>query len=110
MNSQELLSYNILLLRKEEKLTQTKLAEMAGITRKHLCAIEKGRVFPSSTIIDSIANALGVSPSLLFKEKDDTISSETELYTITERVLERTLLSIPSIFQTELKKECRKIK
>mgnify|MGYP002515685525 CR=1 FL=1 len=109
MPVQELLSNNILLIRKEKKLTQTELAEKAKITRKHLCAIEKGRVFPSATIIDSIASALDVPVSFLFEDRTRVIQKDS-LYSISEKALENILSTIPHLFREELEREARKCK
>ena len=45
----------------EHRLQQQELAEMAGISRKHLSAIEHDRVDPRFSIVTRIARALGVS-------------------------------------------------
>jgi len=47
-------------------LTQADLAEMAGVTRKSVNAIETGRMVPSVVLALKVARALGVSIDSLF--------------------------------------------
>lgn len=52
--------------RSQEKLTQEKLAEMAGTTRKSVNAIEANRMVPSIILSIQIAKALKVPLEDLF--------------------------------------------
>lgn len=55
-------------LRKDRFITQSRLAEMAGIRPESLCRLEKGKPAKFATIL-KLANALGVEPqSLISKE------------------------------------------
>lgn len=47
-------------------LTQADLADMAGVTRKSVNAIETGRMVPSVVLALKVARALGVSIDTLF--------------------------------------------
>lgn len=47
-------------------LTQADLAELAGITRKSINAIEMGHMVPSTILALKLARALGVSVEELF--------------------------------------------
>jgi putative transcriptional regulator len=47
-------------------LTQADLAELTGVTRKSINAIETGRMVPSVLIALKLAQALGVSVEELF--------------------------------------------
>ncbi len=47
-------------------LTQAELAELAGITRKSINAIEMGHMVPSTILALKLARALGVSVEVLF--------------------------------------------
>jgi putative transcriptional regulator len=47
-------------------LTQAQLAEMAGVTRKSINAIEAGRMVPSVLLALRIARVLGVAVESLF--------------------------------------------
>ncbi len=53
---------NLKLARKNADLTQETLAEKAGVTAKHISAIERGIKFPPLQLIEALANALGIAP------------------------------------------------
>jgi len=57
--------------RKEEKLSQNKLAEMAGITQTYLSQIETGHKKPNLKTIEDIAIALGRQTVIFFNKKND---------------------------------------
>lgn len=44
------------------RLTQTRLADLAGITPAHLCNVEQGLRQPSADVLAALARALDVSP------------------------------------------------
>jgi putative transcriptional regulator len=52
-------------------LTQAELAELAGITRKSINAIEMGHMVPSTILALKLARALGVSVEQLFRLASD---------------------------------------
>ena len=54
-------------LRKDKFITQSQLAEMAGIRAESLCRLEKGRAAKFSTIL-KLAQILGVEPSTLISK------------------------------------------
>lgn len=54
-------------LRKAKFITQSKLADMAGIRPESLCRLEKGKSAKFSTIL-KLAEILGVEPSLLISK------------------------------------------
>ncbi len=54
-------------LRKSKNLTQEQLGGKAGINYKHLGAIERGDENPSLSVLDRIAEALGVEIQELFR-------------------------------------------
>ena len=51
----------ILLERNKRKLSQDKLAELAGLSKTALGSIERGESVPSINTVDRIAKALGMS-------------------------------------------------
>lgn len=51
--------------RKRRGVSQEKLAEALGITRRHLIRIENGENRPQPDLRDRFADALGVDPSTL---------------------------------------------
>lgn len=48
-------------LRKERKLTQAKLAELAGVNEKHISKIETGVYFPTFSTLNKILKVLKVN-------------------------------------------------
>lgn len=48
-------------------LTQADLADMVGVTRKSINAIEAGRMVPSTVLALKLAQVLGTSVEQLFK-------------------------------------------
>ena len=51
-------------------LTQADLAELAGITRKSVNAIETGHMVPSTILALKLARALGVTVETIFSIED----------------------------------------
>jgi transcriptional regulator with XRE-family HTH domain len=57
-------------LREKRALSQTKLAELAGLNRNYVGDVERGRRNPCLDNILRIAEALNVPPSELFRPFD----------------------------------------
>ncbi|WP_028100787.1 helix-turn-helix transcriptional regulator [Pseudoduganella violaceinigra] len=51
-------------------LTQEDLAQLVGVTRKSINAIEAGRMVPSTLLALKLARALGVTVEALFRLED----------------------------------------
>ena len=60
-------------LRAERDLTQEKLAEMVGVTRQTILAIEKNKYTPSLLLAFKIANVFGVGIEKVFKSEQGAI-------------------------------------
>ena len=61
---------NVVFYRKRRKMTQLQLAELVGIDRSHISAIELGNVGVSFDVIFKLCEVLGVSPKELFEFRD----------------------------------------
>ena len=61
---------NLKKLRKIKGYSQEVLAEKIGIDRRQLTRIETGKSYPSFATLNSICDALDISPSLLFDFSD----------------------------------------
>ena len=61
---------NVVFYRKRRKMTQLQLAELDGIDRSHISAIELGNVGVSFDVIFKLCEVLGVSPKELFDFRD----------------------------------------
>jgi transcriptional regulator with XRE-family HTH domain len=57
-------------LRHRRKLTQTDLAQRAGISLTYVCEIERGRRNPTIAVVVRLAQALGTTPSRLMSRLD----------------------------------------
>lgn len=60
------LGVNIKMLRKQQRLSQTKLALMIGRDRSYISRIERGLCNATFDTIVVIANGLGIAPASLF--------------------------------------------
>ena len=61
---------NVVFYRKRRKMTQLQLAELVGIDRSHISAIELGNVGVSFDVIFKLCEVLGVSQKELFDFRD----------------------------------------
>ena len=61
---------NVVFYRKRRKMTQLQLAELVGIDRSHISAMELGNVGVSFDVIFKLCEVLGVSPKELFDFRD----------------------------------------
>ena len=61
---------NVVFYRKRRKLTQLQLAELVGIDRSHISAIELGNVGVSFDVVFKLCEVLGVTPKELFDFRD----------------------------------------
>ncbi|MBQ9004399.1 MAG: helix-turn-helix transcriptional regulator [Eggerthellaceae bacterium] len=66
MDIRDTFAANLRKYRKAAKLSQEKLAEIAGLHRTYIGGIEQRRVNVSLKNIGRIANAMGIDPMLLF--------------------------------------------
>ena len=67
MDLQDVFISNLKLFRKEQHITQEKLAELCETDTSYIGQIETKKRFPSLTFIEKIAAAINVHPYLLFK-------------------------------------------
>lgn len=63
---EEILVTTMRVQRARLNLTQAQLADMSGITRKSINAIESGRMVPSTILALKLARTLGVTVEELF--------------------------------------------
>ena len=68
----------IRLTRQQKKLSQTELAELAGVNKKSLSRYELDASIPPADALKSIADALGVSTDYLLSD-EHTIIKDKEL-------------------------------
>lgn len=75
MDTKELLGLKVKEFRKQNKLTQEKLAEIIGVDNGYISKLEVGQNFPSISTLEKIAEVLNVELYELFqftnvKDKD----------------------------------------
>jgi len=64
-------------MRKRQKLTSQQVADAVGVTRSHLCAIERGAIkSPRLKLVQELARYFDVSLSELVGEPSGTLSDE----------------------------------
>ncbi|WP_066187272.1 MULTISPECIES: helix-turn-helix domain-containing protein [Gracilibacillus] len=68
---QEIISHNLLHIRKKRGLSLDKTAELTGVSKAMLAQIEKGRTNPTVSTLWKIANGLQVSFSTFMKEPEN---------------------------------------
>ena len=71
------LSQNIRKIRIEQEMTVEQLAKNSGFSKGFISQVENFRLTPSLKALTRIADALGVSMSMLFAEDGDTASQYT---------------------------------
>ena len=79
MNTKELLGLKVKKFRKQQKLTQEKLAEIIGVDNGYISKLEVGQNFPSISTLEKIAAALNIELYELFqftKGKDKDFKQE----------------------------------
>ncbi len=62
----EKLGKNIQAIRKKQKLTQEKFAELINIDSKNVSKIENGKIYPAAETLSLIIKALNIEPYELF--------------------------------------------
>lgn len=72
-NLKEIVSKNIVKLRKENNLTQVELAKKINFSDKAVSRWEKGEVLPDIETLQSLSEAFGVSLSSLLENKEGSI-------------------------------------
>jgi len=80
MTLQQVFIANLKEIRKQKGISQMSLSEMCNTTSNYIGQIEMGRRIPSFEKIEKIAEALGISPGLLFIGGTTGENSETKDY------------------------------
>ena len=83
-SSREVLAKNLKENRKRMGITQSELAELAGISTNFLAMIELKHKFPGPETLDQLAKALNIEVNELFSVQSST---ETELIKLHKAIL-----------------------
>lgn len=63
----------IKLVRKDSRLTQEELAELANLSRSYVADIERGRYSPSMSTLEKIAEALNITVADILSKDTDKV-------------------------------------
>jgi transcriptional regulator with XRE-family HTH domain len=96
MTLKQIFIQNLKELRKNEGLSQMKLAEFCNTSPSYIGEIEIGRKFPSMEMIEKIAEALRIEPYHLFKNFPDTSN---------ENYNKKTYPLLPNAMKNEIKNQ-----
>ena len=64
--------------RKGRDLTQERLAELSGVSARHIAKIEKGDVNPSFEVLSTLVKTLGVSFDAIFDPASEQVEAESQ--------------------------------
>ncbi|MCL2599700.1 MAG: helix-turn-helix domain-containing protein [Treponema sp.] len=79
-NLRDILANNLRENRKKGGITQSKLAEKAGVSTQYIAMIELSRQFPTPEVLERIAGALGIEAHELFSVPPSPESSMERLH------------------------------
>ena len=96
MTLKQIFITNLKVFRKQEGLTQMKLAEYCNTSPSYIGEIEIGRKFPSIELIEKIAEILKIEPYHLFKKRPE-INSDSGI--------ENTYPPLPNTMKNEIRKQ-----
>lgn len=94
--------------RTERDFTQEQLADITGLSARHIANIEKGDVNPSFEVLSTLVKALGVSFDSIFDPADEQVEAEIQeiagLYRTCPEQGRRLILASTRAMAYELKK------
>jgi transcriptional regulator with XRE-family HTH domain len=79
-NLREILANNLKENRRKCGISQSKLAEQAGISTQYIAMIELSRQFPTPEVLEQIAEALGIEAYALFAVTPSTENAMEKLH------------------------------
>ena len=84
--------------RNDRDFTQDQLADLTGISSRHIANIEKGEVNPSFEVLSTLVKALGVSFDAIFDPADKQVEAEiqeiTGLYRVCPEQVQKLVLAV----------------
>ena len=72
MTLKQIFGKNVRYYRYQKNYTQEKFAERVDLNASYISELENGKYGPTFEKIEDIAKVLGVKPSILFEENDNT--------------------------------------
>ena len=97
--------------RKGRDLTQERLAELSGVSARHIAKIEKGDVNPSFEVLSTLVKTLGVSFDAIFDPASEQVEAEIQevagLYRACPEQERRLMLAVSRTMLRELMGEAK---
>ena len=102
-NVKEILAQNLKNHRKRLGITQSVLAERAGLSTQYLGMIEVARNFPTADVLERLAAALGIKSNELFSVSDSPEIAMEQLQTAILGKLDQKLVDIDQVIKRAVK-------
>jgi len=107
-NVKEILARNLKDHRKRLGITQSELAERAGLSTQYLGMIEVARNFPTADVLERLAAALGIKSNELFSVSDSPEIAMEQLQKAIINVLDKRLDNLDQTIEYALDKAIEK--
>ena len=105
-NVKEILAQNLKKHRKRLGITQSELADKAGLSTQYLGMIEIARNFPTADVLERLATALGIKSNELFSVAD---SPERAMEQLQQTILNNIDLAMEHALDKAIKKRGKDI-
>jgi len=102
-NVKEILARNLKDHRKRLGITQSVLAERAGLSTQYLGMIEVARNFPTADVLDRLAAALGIKSNELFSVSDSPEIAMEQLQMAILGKLDQKLVNFDQVIKRAVK-------
>ena len=102
-NIKEILAQNLKDHRKRLGITQSVLAERAGLSTQYLGMIEVARNFPTADVLDRLAAALGIKSNELFSVSDSPEIAMEQLQMAILGKLDQKLVNFDQVIKRAVK-------
>jgi transcriptional regulator with XRE-family HTH domain len=102
-NVKEILAQNLKDHRKRLGITQSELAEKAGLSTNYIGMIEVARNFPTADVLERLAAALGIKSNELFSVSDSPEIAMEQLQTAILGKIDQKLVAIDQIIKCAVK-------
>jgi len=107
-NLKEILAKNLKKNRRRLGITQPELAERAGLSTHYLGMIEIARNFPTTDVLERLAEALGVKSNELFSVSDSPERAMEQLQQAILDILDKRLATLDQTIELALDKAIEK--
>jgi transcriptional regulator with XRE-family HTH domain len=102
-NVKEILAQNLKDHRKRLGITQSELAEKAGLSTNYIGMIEVARNFPTADVLERLASALGIKSNELFSVSDSPEVAMEQLQIAILGKLDQKLVNFDQVIKRAVK-------